>query len=216
MQLDHLSFAAGPEGLDETTRRLGGQLGAPFTDGGFHPRFGTRNQILPLVGGKYLEVVEVLDHPASEKAPFGQAVRARSSDGGGWLGWVVSVDDLAPYEERLGRAAVEGSRHRPDGTQLRWQQLGVRGTQSDPQLPFFVRWLSDPVYHPSTGLAAVPVPEVSLLKLEIAGDHDRVDEWLGGKTNLILEDVDIDWVAPHGQPGVVAAVFGTPRGPVRI
>ena len=211
MQLDHLAFAAGPEGLDETTRRLGGQLGAAFVDGGFHPRFGTQNRILPLAGGQYLEVVEVLDHPAAEKAPFGQAVRARSEDGGGWLGWVVSVDDLAPYEQRLGRTAVDGSRYTPDGHQLRWRQLGVKGLQSDPQLPFFVQWLSEPGSHPSVGGG-----DVALTKLEIAGDHDRVDEWLGGKANLVLETLDIDWVAPHGQPGVVAAVFSTPGGPVRI
>lgn len=211
MQLDHLSFAAGPEGLDETTRRLGGQLGARFVDGGFHPRFGTRNQILPLAGGQYLEVVEVLDHPAADKAPFGQAVRARSVDGGGWLGWVVAVDDLAPYEQRLGRAAVDGSRYRPDGVQLRWQQLGVRGLQADPQLPFFVRWLSEQATHPSNGEQAV-----RLRKLEVAGDHDRVDDWLGGKSNLVLADLDIDWIAPNGQPGLVAAVFDTPQGQVRV
>jgi hypothetical protein len=61
----------------------------------FTPRFGTRNMILPLAHERYVEVVEVLDHPAADKAPFGQAVRARSEMGGGWLGWVVRVDDLA-------------------------------------------------------------------------------------------------------------------------
>ena len=78
-----------------------------------HPRFGTRNMILPLADHTYLEVVEVLDHPASDKAPFGQAVRARSALGGGWLGWVVAVDDIAVVEQRLGREAAAGNRHRP-------------------------------------------------------------------------------------------------------
>ena len=91
MRLDHLSYAAGPDGLASTAQRIGGLLGREFMDGGLHPRFGTRNMILPLAGGTYLEIVEVLDHPASDKAPFGQAVRARSALGGGWLGWVVSV-----------------------------------------------------------------------------------------------------------------------------
>lgn len=211
MKLDHLSFAAGPDGLIGTAERLSESLGAPFVEGGFHPRFGTRNRILPLRGGLYLEVVEVLDHPAADKAPFGQAVRARSLDGGGWLGWVVGVHDLAPFEDRLGRAAVEGHRRMPDGTVLSWQQLGVKGLQSDPQLPFFIRWLSDSSIHPSAG-----GHDVELLKIEIAGDRDRVDEWLGGRADKVGEDVDIDWVAPNGQPGLEAAVFRTPRGQVRI
>jgi hypothetical protein len=211
MHLDHLSFAAGPEGLEATTQRLGGLLGASFREGGFHPRFGTRNKILPLTDGQYLEVVEVLDHPAADKAPFGQAVRARSEDGGGWLGWVVAVDDLTPLENRLGRAAVDGHRYLEDGTRLFWQQLGVKGMQSDPQLPFFIKWLSDTSIHPSHG-----GQEVELLKLEIAGDRERVDDWLGGRSDTILHDVDIDWIAPNGQPGLNAAVFSTPRGEVRL
>ena len=150
MHLDHLSFAAGPEGLEATAQRLGAQLGVSFLDGGFHPRFGTRNQILPLTAGRYVEVVDVLDHPSADKAPFGQAVRARSAEGGGWLGWVVAVDDLAPLEERIGRPAIEGHRHLPDGTVLTWHQLGVKDLQIDPQLPFFVQWSVDAI-HPSVG-----------------------------------------------------------------
>ena len=211
MHLDHLSFAAGPEGLEATTQRLGSQLGATFREGGFHPRFGTRNKILPLTDGQYLEVVEVLDHPAADKAPFGQAVRARSEDGGGWLGWVVAVDDLTPLEARLGRAAVDGHRYLDDGTRLFWQQLGVKGMQSDPQLPFFIKWLSDLAIHPSHG-----GHDVELLKIEIAGDRERVDDWLGGRCDTILHDVDIEWIAPNGQPGLSAALFSTPRGEVRI
>ena len=94
MRLDHLSFAAGPDGLAATVQRISDLLGEPFQDGGVHPRFGTRNRILPLRDDTYLEVVEVLDHPASDKAPFGQAVRARSADGGGWLPTVPSMSTL--------------------------------------------------------------------------------------------------------------------------
>jgi hypothetical protein len=211
MRLDHLSFAAGPEGLAETTRRLGADLGATFLDGGFHPRFGTRNAILPLTAGHYLEVVEVLDHPAADKAPFGQAVRARSEAGGGWLGWVVAVDDLGPIEQRIGRPPVDGHRHLPDGTTLEWQQLGVKDLQVDPQLPFFVRWLSDPAIHPS-----VNGHQIELLKIVLAGDRRRINDWLGGRFESVLRDVDVDWTQPNGRPGLVAAVFSTPRGEVTL
>lgn len=212
MRLDHLSYAAGPDGLAATAARLGGLLGVEFVDGGIHPRFGTRNRILPLTAGTYLEVVEVLDHPASDKAPFGQAVRARSELGGGWLGWVVSVDDISAVERRLGREAVRGNRHRPDGVELTWQQIGVKGTQSDPQLPFFVQWEVDEDDHPS----ATADGSVSLCCLEIAGDPGRVSEWLGEPVEKALHDVTVDWVAPHGTPGIIAAKFDTPTGQVRI
>ena len=114
MHLDHLSFAAGPEGLASTAQWLGERMGVQFQDGGLHPRFGTRNYTLPMTRDRYLEVVDVLDHPAAEKAPFGQAVRARSAEGGGWLGWVIAVEDLNRIEERIGRPPIEGLRHLPD------------------------------------------------------------------------------------------------------
>lgn len=211
MRLDHLSFAAGREGLKGTARRLSDLLGTPFHDGGFHPRFGTRNCILPLTRGHYVEVVEVLDHPAADKVPFGQAVRERTASGGGWLGWVVAVDDLGPVEQRLGRTSVEGHRRLPDGTVLQWQQIGVKGMQSDPQLPFFIRWQNDSAPHPSEGGR-----DAELVRLEIAGDRERLDDWLGGQTDLILDDVEIDWTAPNGQPGVESVVFATRTGKVRI
>ena len=83
--------------------------------------------ILPLEEGRYLEVVEVLDHPASDKAPFGQAVRARSADGGGWLGWVVAVEDLAPAEERLGREAARATGTARTGSSCAGSRSASRG-----------------------------------------------------------------------------------------
>jgi len=212
MRLDHLSYAAGPDGLAGTAQRIGELLGEDFRDGGIHPRFGTRNMVLPLTSGTYLEVVEVLDHPASDKVAFGQAVRARSDLGGGWLGWVVSVDDISLVAGRLGREAVDGSRHRPDGVELRWRQVGVTGFQSDPQLPFFVQWETAEDLHPSSGASG----EVHLDTLEIAGDPHRVNEWLGDPVTDPLDDVAVNWVAEHGTPGVVAAQFSTASGLVRI
>ena len=212
MRLDHLSYAVGPDGIEGTTSRLSALLGETFRDGGVHPRFGTKNRILPLRDGIYVEIVAVLDHPASDKVPFGQAVRDRSAAGGGWLGWVVAVDDIAPVEERLGRLSVQGNRHRPDGFDLRWKQIGVKGLQADPQLPFVVQWEIDDEDHPSSGATG----DVALCALEIAGDPGRVQNWLGEPALAALTEVSVDWVAPHGTPGIVAAHFETTDGEVRI
>src|SRR3954464_2375015 len=189
MRLDHLSFAAGPGGLAATAERIGTLLGTQFVDGGVHPRFGTRNMVLPLADHTYLEVVEVLDHPASDKAPFGQAVRARSAAGGGWMGWCVEVDDLAPFEERLGRAAVHGNRKFPDGRELVWKQIGILGLIADPQVPYMLKWEGDPELHPSSAYAS----EVKMSALTIAGSAERVTKWLGEPVEKPLDDVAVHW-----------------------
>lgn len=213
MRLDHLSYAAGPEGLAACVQRLGARLGAGFSDGGIHPSFGTRNFVLPLAGGCYLEVVEALDHPAVDRAPFGRAVRARTENGGGWLAWVIAVDDIAPIEQRLSRTAAAGHRRRPDGVDLRWAQIGVNDVAADPQLPFFVQWHSPRSEHPSAAGS-----RVELRQLEIAGDQQTVDDYLGTTAAQPLEGVEVDWLdAFDGDAtGLVAASFDTASGPVRI
>ena len=148
MRLDHISYACTTSELADVIQRIGGDLGATFVDGGRHPSFGTRNFILPLANGCYIEVVSALDHPAAEKAPFGRAVAERAKDGGGWMSWVVAVDDIAPIEARIGREARDGHRIRPDGTDLCWRQIGVLDVMDDPQLPFFVQWSSPAADHP--------------------------------------------------------------------
>ncbi len=214
MRLDHLSYAAGSEGLASCVQRLGSQLGAGFSDGGLHPRFGTRNFVLPLSGGVYLEVVEALDHPAVEAAPFGRAVKARSQAGGGWLGWVVGVADLPTVEQRLGRGAAPGHRRRPDGYDLRWKQIGIMDTADDPELPWFIHWESDKEQHP-----AARGGTVNLERLDIAGDRDTVAGYLGEAATKELHDLNVKWLSLEnhdGEPGIVAAHFTTARGVVVI
>lgn len=213
MRLDHVSYAAPVEHLADTVQRIGSALGASFTDGGLHPRFGTRNFILPLAGGTYIEVVAALDHPAAFSAPFGRAVRTRADQGGGWMSWVVSVSDMSTVEARLGRPAVAGHRVRPDGYDLRWQQIGVLDTMTDAQLPFFVHWEADGEHHPSAGGC-----DVRIAQLDIAGSPEKVAEWLGEPSHHPLDEVDVAWLDeddPAG-PGLVAVTLLTPRGVVRI
>lgn len=212
MHVDHLIFATGPDGLKAEAARLAEALGTDYKDGGFHPRFGTRNHIIPLAEGRYIEVVEVLDHPAADKAAFGQAVRARSEMGGGWMGWVVSVNDISPYEQRLERSAVPGSRQFPDGRRLEWVQIGIRGLIADPQLPYFLEWKSDDSLRP-----AALHGDCAVKQLQISGSAERLSEWLDIEIGEDIDGIGIDLVAPHGTPGINSVTFETAsKGTVTI
>lgn len=213
MRLDHISYVTSHEQLADTVQRLGSRLGSTFVDGGIHPRFGTRNFTLALKNGHYLEVVCPLDHPATDASAFGRVVSQRANEGGGWLTWVVSTDDLSPIENRLGRQAVDGSRKRADGSELKWKQLGVLGTLNDSQLPFFIQWMSSD--HPSTDGKAV----AEIIKIEISGDEKTIEEWLGSDLSKAFDGVEIQWVDPaenDRETGLVAVHLATPNGFVRL
>ena len=214
MRLDHVSYVTSHDQLADTVQRLGSRLGSTFVDGGVHPRFGTRNFTLPLQNGHYIEVVCPLDHPASGSSPFGKAVSRRAAEGGGWLTWVVAVDDVSAIETRLGRPAVDGHRTKPDGTDIRWKQIGVLGTLEDRQLPFFIEWIEN--HHPSTDGKAV----ATIVKVEIAGDEATITNYLGSDTAKALGDnVEVLWLSPadnDGENGIVAVHLNTPSGVVRL
>ena len=189
MRLDHVSYVTSHDQLADTVQRLGSRLGTTFVDGGIHPRFGTRNFTAPLLDGKYIEVVCPLDHPATEQTPWGKAVSKKAQEGGGWLTWVFSTEDIAPIEEKFGRKAVDGHRTRPDGTDLKWKQIGVKEITDSRELPFFIQWLTED--HPSKdGIATARIELV-----EIADKNQLEDSWF--KTEIIdsLGDIKIKWVS---------------------
>lgn len=214
MRLDHISYVTSHDQLADTVQRLGSLLGSTFVDGGIHPRFGTRNFTMPLLNGQYLEVVCPLDHPAADSSLFGKAVSQRANEGGGWLTWVVSVNDVKALETRLGRTAVDGHRTKPDGTDLKWKQIGVLGTLQDRQLPFFVEWIAN--HHPSTDGKAV----AKIVKIEIAGEENKVITWLGNKIeNALGRSIEVIWQSyspSHEDTGIIAVHLETPNGIVRL
>ncbi len=209
MRLDHVSYVTSHEQLADTVQRLGSRIGTTFVDGGIHPRFGTRNFTAPLLDGKYLEVVCPLDHPATEKTPWGQVVSKKAQEGGGWLTWVFSTGDLSPIEEKFGRQAVDGHRTRPDGTDLKWKQIGVKEIEESRELPFFIQWLTDD--HPSKNGIAVS----KIVKISIADKDQLSDSWLKDEILGALGNVSIDWIDTANQDdeaGIISVQLSTPNG----
>ncbi len=209
MRLDHVSYVTTHEQLADTVQRLGSRLGSTFVDGGIHPRFGTRNFTCALMNEQYIEVVCPLDHPATEQTPWGKAVSKKANEGGGWFTWVFSTQDISPIEARFGRAAIEGHRTRPNGSDLRWVQIGVKEIEDIREFPFFIKWLSSD--HPSQD--GMPLAEIR--EIVIADNDELSDSWFKEDILTSLGSVNIKWVDPSkndNESGIVAVHLATPKG----
>ena len=213
MRLDHISYVASHDQISDVVNGIVSQIGTAFIDGGIHPKFGTRNFTAPLLNGQYIEVVCPLDHPATDATSFGQAVKKKAEAGGGWLTWVFSSSDLAGIEEKFGRKAADGYRTRPDGSELKWKQIGVKEIIGSGELPFFIQWLTD--NHPSKDGNGV----AKISKLVIADDEKLADSWFQDEIKSALTGVEIEWVKPElneGDKGIVAVELTVNNSKIRL
>jgi len=212
MRLDHVSYVASHDQISDVVQRIGSQIGTAFVDGGIHPQFGTRNFTAPLLNGQYIEVVCALDHPAAEKTAFGQAVSRKADEGGGWLTWVFSTEDIVPIETALDRIAIDGHRRHPDGTDLKWKQIGVKELLSEPELPFFVQWLTGA--HPS--LNGNPAAKIS--KIIFSGTNPFFSSIFSSELESALSLSKISTVLEENEEGagIFAIEFSTRLGMVLI
>lgn len=149
--IDHLVYAT-PD-IDATVDELAQRLGVRATPGGRHPGLGTRNALLDLGGGAYLEIIGVdgdAAGPPDGVRPFGLD-RIRAARLAAWAAHVEGID------ERVARARVAGydpgpvqplSRSLPDGTELHWR-LTFPGADPVELVPFLIEWADDAA-HPST------------------------------------------------------------------
>jgi hypothetical protein len=213
MRLDHVSYVASHDQISDVVNRIGSQIGTAFVDGGMHPKFGTRNFTAPLLNGQYIEVVCPMDHPATDSTPFGRAVKKKADEGGGWLSWVFNVEDISLIEDKFGRKAVEGNRKKPDGTELRWKQIGVKDIFLMNELPFFVQWQTK--NHPSEdGIA-----EARIKKLYISSENKLEKSFFKKEIQNSLKDTDLEWINPsqiESFVGINSVDFETHNGLVCV
>ncbi len=212
MRLDHISYVASHDQISDVVNRIGSQIATAFVDGGIHPKFGTRNFTAPLLNAQYIEVVCPLDHPATDTTPFGQAVKKKAAAGGGWLTWVFSSNDLTKVEEKFGRKAADGYRTRPDGSELKWRQIGVKDISGLVSYHFLFMVTDS---HPSNDGS----PASKITKIVIADDEKLADSWFLDEIQSGLKEVEIEWVKPDandGVNGIVTVHFTTPTGVLKI
>ena len=213
MRLDHVSYVASHDQISDVVNRIGSQIGTAFVDGGIHPKFGTRNFTAPLLNGQYIEIVCPLDHPATDATPFGKAVKRKADSGGGWLTWVFSVSDISLIEDKFGRKAVEGNRRKPDGTELRWKQIGVNEITEEKDLPFFIQWMV--TNHPSNDGTAIS----KLKNIKIASSERLANSLFKESIDKSLGEYSIEWVDVENNEnlnGIISLKFEGPNGITQI
>ena len=124
---------------------------------------------------------------------------------------MFSTKDIAPIASKFGREAIEGHRTRPNGSDLKWKQIGVKEIADTREFPFFIQWLS--ADHPSQD--GTPLAEIE--KIVIADKDQLADSWFKEEILVALRDVEIEWVNPEtndDQSGIVEVHLLTPHGMV--
>jgi hypothetical protein len=60
---------------------------------------------------------------------------------------------------------------------------------------------------------------VRLESIELAGEAETISAWLGEPGDHPLDEVSVQWLDPSagdGESGIVAVLFATPHGLVRV
>lgn len=135
---DHILLGA-PD-LDLGIRWVEERTGVRAQFGGNHPGSGTRNALLSLGTGHYLEIIA--PDPEQANTPDDRGLRKLSSPR--IIQWAIHTENIAAAKSMVEAGGIKtvgpqpGSRQRPDGKLLRWQTLGIE--QTTPLVPFFIQW----------------------------------------------------------------------------
>lgn len=146
--IDHVILATADleQGIAELERRTGVRPQM----GGAHPGRGTRNALMSLGDGVYLELIA--PDPA-QPADLPAARRLRATEGLTPDGWALTPTSLEALQKRYATTAIAltppfgGSRVRPDGRRIGWQIIAFQADERRTE-PFFIKW-DDMALHPS-------------------------------------------------------------------
>ncbi|MCO1660502.1 VOC family protein [Pseudonocardia sp. S2-4] len=201
--LDHLVYAA-PD-LAAAQAAFAAATGLTPAPGGRHLGRGTRNLLVGLGPTAYLEIIGPDDeHPADPGAavPFGvDALTAPRL-----VTWAARPDDIAAAAAASAAAGADlgpvapMSRRTADGDLLEWRLAAPHPPPFDGVTPFLIDWGA--TAHP----AASGLPAAALRGLRATHPDPEAVGAVLGALGLRLD-------VAAGPPGL-AALLGTPRGPV--
>lgn len=195
MQLDHV--VVGVRDLDVAAERFSAEFGLSVAGGGEHPSWGTRNALIPVGGGQYIELLAVVD--ASVEHPLPRMLSAMVADGDRPIAVCLRPPDLARTAARLGLTVTDAERVGSDGASVRWRMAGLDRALGGERLPFFIDWGEA---GPFDSLVSGSGGPEGCSWVELSGDPEKLTTWIGGEP---------DWLRlTPGEPGVqrVAVALG--------
>lgn len=205
-QLDHIIVVT--RSVAQTVEDLQHQLGVAFQPGGRHPRWGTRNAILPVGPAAYLEVIgpdSVASAAATTPHLFG--IDTLVSPGvATWAARGTRLPDLVALAKARGLdlGGVEGaSRVQPDGTILEWELTDPFAAREGGVIPFLIQWHAG--RHPAT---TAPI-EVTIARL--FARHPEPDR-VGTQLRALGLELDVE----RGSQAELIAVLRTRDGFVTV
>jgi Glyoxalase-like domain len=203
--VDHLVYAT-PE-LQAGIQRIESVVGLRATPGGQHPGRGTRNALLSLGPGVYLEIIG----PDPEQPTPAQPRPFRIDDlkEPRLVTWAAKGKQLEQLANEAGRGGIKlgevisGTRQRADGVVLSWRYTDPRTVVAGGVVPFFIDWGKTP--HPAT----TATQGASLIGLR--AEHPDAQQ-----VQKALDRLGLDLRVQQGpRPALVATVSG-PRGRVEL
>ena len=203
--IDHLVYAT-PD-LQIGIERVEKMLGVRASPGGQHLGRGTRNALLSLGPGTYLEIIGPdPEQPTPAQArPFG-IDDLREPKLVAWAAKAKALERLASDAERRGvklGEVISGSRRRADGVMLSWRYTDPRTVVAGGIVPFFIDWGSTP--HP----AATAAQGASLVGLR--AEHPDAEQ-----VQKMLMGFGLDLRVQRGSRAALIAVISSPRGRVEL
>lgn len=149
--VDHLLL--GVPDLDRGVEWVEQRTGVSAAPGGVHPGMGTRNALLSLGSGQYLEIIA----PDPEQQTYNFQIDVRGLAEPRLITFAAVTKDIDAVAAAAVKAGFQtlgpraGSRRTGAGAVLRWKTLGVMnrfGSGGIEPVPFFIEW-DRGVVHPS-------------------------------------------------------------------
>jgi len=203
--IDHLAYAV-PD-LETAIRDVSRALGVTPSPGGQHLGHGTRNYLLSLGNGSYLEIIGPDADQLEPNGPRPLGVDQITSPR--LTAWAVTAPGI---ENRVALARAAGydpgpassmSRTQPDGTVLGWKLTPFPTGHIPFLVPFLIDWGDTP--HPSTTAAQ----GARLLDFRIeTPDPDAC--------NRALEALDLEIRAQGGEASALIANLAGPTGQMTL